>query len=358
MTKTSTRNAKTQTSFSMMGDIDEERIDRIWKPFWINYPEGTRALRHLEWILKQPKSHRTQSSLITAEPAAGKTAIAMQFTKMANPPHKIGDDDKHIPVVYVQSPPDGKAAGLYTAILKKIGVLYQTTWHVARKQDQVLLMLTKFRTRMLIIDELHTMLSGNINERSVYMSVLKHLSTELQIPIVGIGTKEALRAIQTDEQFASRFEPYRIDKWAADEEYVRFLIQICRHAGFKDTSLLKGKPFVRRVHTLSKGLTGETWKLMSRLIEYAETEGSGKLTPDMLDKIKWIMPGERRWLASQSTRQEANNGTDIRGDHVVTSDRAQEEDRDAKQETDAKLKQRNHRKPHRSDQSTRRSAAS
>lgn len=39
---------------------------------------------------------------------------------------------------------------------------------------------------------------------------------------------------------------------------MRFIIQICRHSGFKDTTLIKRKPFVRRVHTLSKGLTGNS----------------------------------------------------------------------------------------------------
>ena len=65
---------------------------------------------------------------------------------------------------------------------------------------------------MLIVDELHIMLAGNISDRSVFMNVLKHLSSKLQIPTVGIGTKEVLRTMHTDEQFASRFEPYRIKK--------------------------------------------------------------------------------------------------------------------------------------------------
>lgn len=53
--------------------------------------------------------------------------------------------------------------------------------------------------------------------------------------------------------------------------------------------------------TSSAWATGETWKLMSRLIEYAETHGSNKFDIGMLEKIGWIMPGERRWMASQKS---------------------------------------------------------
>lgn len=302
-------------STSLFGGIDTARLKRIWKPFWINYPEGTRVLTHLEWIFKQPKSYRTQCSLIIADPAAGKTAIAKQFVKTMNPPQKQGEEDREIPVVYAQAPPNGTAAGLYTNILRAVHAPYQSTWHVPRKQDQVLHMLTKLKTRMLIVDELHAMLAGNVHDRSIFMSVLKFLSSELQIPIVGIGTKEALRAMHTDEQFANRFEPFRVEKWSADENYVHFMTKVCRHAGFKDTALLRRKPFVRHVHTLSKGLTGETWKLICRLIEYAETEGTTKLTMEMLDNIVWTTPGERRWAASRNIKQEKTNGTDTRENH-------------------------------------------
>jgi len=154
---------------------------------------------------------------------------------------------------------------------------------------------------MLIVDELHHFLVGNVRDQSVFMNVLKHLSSELQICIVGVGTKEVLRAMHVDEQFSSRFDPYRIERWDADEDYVRFLIQICRHARFKETAQLKRKAFVRRIHTLSKGLTGETWKLMCKLIECAETNDFDQLDIDMLDKIDWTMPGERRWIASRTS---------------------------------------------------------
>jgi len=293
------------THIGLFDNIDEERLERIWTPFWLNYPEGTRALEYLARLLKQPKSHRPQSCLIIADPAAGKTALAKQFVKTVNPEFTGKGEGRTMPVVYVQAPPNGNAALLYTAILESIGAPHRPTWLMNRKIFELQNLLPKLGTRMLIVDELHHILAGTVRDRSVFLNVLKSLSSEFGIPIVGIGTKELLRAMHTDEQFASRFEPYRLKQWNADEDYARFLVQLCRHAGFKDTSAVKQKGFVRTIHRQSKGLTGEAWKLMSRLLEYAETQGSDKLDIGMLEKIGWVMPGERRWMASQKPERHA-----------------------------------------------------
>lgn len=341
---------------SFFSNIDEARIDRIWTPYWINYREGTLALEYLASLLKQPRSFRPQNCLIIADPAAGKTSIAKQFEKSVNPVSLDGETERVVPVVYVQAPPDGKADGLYTEILETIGAAYRTTWRFLRKQQLVFELFDKLQTRMLIIDETHHMLAGNDHERSVFMNVLKHLGTTLQIPIVCLGTKELLRAMHTDEQFASRFEPFRIEKWEADEEYVRFIVQICRHAEFNNTSSLKKREFVRRIHAMSRGLTGETWKLMNRLIEYAETLGASTIDINMLDKIKWVTPGERRWIASRNRKLEMTTGTIIEsepGDHVAETPK---KERKTRRNTQTQPGKQNHQRPARSHQPARRSA--
>jgi len=328
---------KPEYQASFFNKLDIAQIDRIWTLFWINYPEGTRALEHLARLLMQPRSYRPQNCLIIADPAAGKTSIALQFIKSVNPVQQLDDPERRIPAVYVQAPPDGKADALYTAILESIGADYKPTWRFLQKQQQVFVMIDQLKTRMLIIDEAHHMLAGNARDLSIYMNVLKHLGSTLQIPIVCLGTKEVLRAMHTDEQFASRFDPYRIEKWESNEDYMRFLVQICRHAKFKSTVTIKKREFVRRVHTLSKGLTGETWKLMCKLIEHAETEGSKTLNIDMLDRVDWVTPGERRWIASHNKKRETANRSITQGDAGELVGRTQKKDRKKKCEAQTQM---------------------
>lgn len=283
---------------SLTGDEEDKLYQHLFSKYWIDYPAGRAGLKHLDLIFKQPKSYRPQCSLIVGETAAGKTTLVKKFMYRTNRASKSNDESRCMPVVYVQSPPKADAAALYTNILRNVGAPYRATWQLARKQDQVLCILTNLGTRMLIVDELHSMLAGHFNDRGVYMNVLKFLSNELQIPLVGVGTKEVNRAIQTDQQFGNRFEPYALEAFKPDKDYVRFMMQICRHAKFMDFGLINKMPFVRRAHAMTKGLAGETWKLVSRLIYYAETEGNGKLTMDMLDRIDWTMPTLRRRAAS------------------------------------------------------------
>src|SRR2546423_1765777 len=67
--------------------------------------------------------------------------------------------------------------------------------------------------RMLIIDEIHHVLAGSLLQQHNFLNTIKHLSNELQIPIVGVGTREAFNALQTDPQLANRFEPVFLPRW-------------------------------------------------------------------------------------------------------------------------------------------------
>ena len=69
---------------------------------------------------------------------------------------------------------------------------------------------------MLIIDEIHHILAGNLNRQKGFLNVIKYLGNELEIPVVGVGTRDAYRAIQTDPQLANRFEPAVLPRWELD----------------------------------------------------------------------------------------------------------------------------------------------
>ena len=72
---------------------------------------------------------------------------------------------------------------------------------------KVLHLLHDIQLRVFIIDEIHHILAGHIAKQRHFLNVLKYLGNELKIPLVGVGTIDALRAIQTDPQMVNRFEP-------------------------------------------------------------------------------------------------------------------------------------------------------
>ena len=70
---------------------------------------------------------------------------------------------------------------------------------------------------MLIIDEFHSLLVGTPRLQRQVMNAIKMLCNELQIPIVDVGTKDAIRVLHTYPQHASRFDVAELPTWKLDQ---------------------------------------------------------------------------------------------------------------------------------------------
>lgn len=60
------------------------------------------------------------------------------------------------------------------------------------------------------VDAVHHLLAGAVREHRPSLNQLMFLSNELRLPMVALGTSEALYAMQADTQIASRFEPFSL----------------------------------------------------------------------------------------------------------------------------------------------------
>jgi Bacterial TniB protein len=60
------------------------------------------------------------------------------------------------------------------------------------KRDQVVAILRRVNLGMIIVDEIHHLLAGSYVKQRNCLNVLKYLGNELCVPIVGIGTAEAM----------------------------------------------------------------------------------------------------------------------------------------------------------------------
>ena len=78
--------------------------------------------------------------------------------------------------------------------------------------------------RMMIVDEVHHLLAGTVREQRQSLNQLKFLSNELRMPVVALGTSEALYAMQADPQIASRFEPFALPRWRESTGLREFVV--------------------------------------------------------------------------------------------------------------------------------------
>ena len=94
------------------------------------------------------------------------------------------------------------------------------------------------------------------------MNAIKYLSNELQIPLVAVGTLEAVRAIQADPQLASRFYRTELPLWCMGREYRKLLASFERMLPLKRPSQLAKAPLATKLLAVTEGTIGELSTLL------------------------------------------------------------------------------------------------
>lgn len=275
---------------------EDERIRKIWSSRYVDYDVGTAILGRLEWLLDQPKVSRPPCSLIYGDTNIGKTFLANKFLRDHGPRENAPETGKR-PVLLVHAPPYADGGGFYDSILRSLGAPFRPTARPLAKWDQLLQLLAAVGTRLLIVDEISNFLIDKGNQRAMVLNSLKSLSNELQIPVVAMGTQDAVRIFQTDQQLGNRFEPIGIPRWQVSRDYALFVARYVESLELKRESDCRSKELVGRIHTMSEGLTGETCKLLALAAETAIHTGREAIDMSTLDLVPWMVPSERRRVA-------------------------------------------------------------
>lgn len=274
----------------------QSRIRGIRKPKFVDYGIGDSILDRFEWLFDYPKVPRPPCSLIFGDTNNGKTALAHKFLRAHAPSEEDPDHGKQ-PVLYVIAPPFADVGGFYDSALRALNAPFRSTARAQAKWDQLLQMLNAVGTRMLIVDEVNNLLVGKVDQRAMVLNSLKSLSNELKIPVVAMGTQDAVRIFQTDQQLGNRFQPFGIPRWSMSREYALFVARYVQSLGLKQESDFRSKELVRRIHSMSEGLIGETCKLLGLAAEMAIQSGREIIDAETLDQVRWVMPSERRRIA-------------------------------------------------------------
>ncbi len=273
---------------------NDERIERIRSPRWIGYPRAKEILAKLEDLLVYPKTHRMPNLLIVGDTNNGKTMLVERFSQLHPSYDAPGDDAIVAPVMIVQAPPVPDESRFYSNILEQLFAPFKYNDRIEKKQYQALKLLRYINLKMLVIDEIHSILAGNLNKQRMFLNALKYLGNELQIPIVGVGTKDALRAVQTDPQLANRFEPAVLSRWNMDTEFLRLLASFERMLPLRKPSVLHEQSLALKLLTMSEGYIGELSTLLVRAsIKAVETQKEC-IDAKLLDSVDWVAPSERK----------------------------------------------------------------
>lgn len=272
----------------------EERIHRLRQPHWIAYPRAKGILDKLEDLLSFPQTHRMPNLLIVGDTNNGKTVIVSRFQRLHPANDNATGDHAHVPVLLIQAPPAPDEGQFYCAILEALGAPYRRRSSAGEKQFEVLAVLRTIGIRMLIIDEIHHILAGHLSKQRMFLNVLKYVGNELRIPLIGVGTIDAVRAVQTDAQMANRFEPVGLPRWEMGREFQTLLASFERLLPLKNPSCLAEPVLAAKLLALSDGIIGELSQLLAAAATQAIRSGKERIDEHVLAKVDWIPPSARR----------------------------------------------------------------
>lgn len=273
---------------------DAERLTYIRSPRWIGYTQAKAILSRLEELLVHPKSHRMPNLLIVGDTNNGKTMLVRRFCNQHKPEDTPEGEAAVVSVLFMQAPPVPDEGRFYNTILELLFAPYKPGDRADRKQFQALKVMKAVGLKMLVIDEIHHILAGSMTKQKAFLNVIKYLGNELEIPIVGVGTRDAFRAIQTDLQLSNRFDHAPLPRWHNDEEFLRLLATFERTIPLQHPSHLTDSALADKIYSMSEGYLGEISRvLVSAAVRAVET-GQECIDKKLLDHIGWVPPSERR----------------------------------------------------------------
>lgn len=275
------------------------RVRRIRTDRWIGYARAEAALATISDVLSFPKRTRMPNLLLVGPTNNGKTMIVEKFRRSHLPVPATDTESgvAHVPVLKIQMPAGPDERRFFGAILDELGMGQWPSGSVAAQQSSAIKIMRTTDVRMLVIDELHNLLSGSRLQQRRLLNLLRWLGNELQIPLVGVGTAEALHAIRSDDQLANRFEPIPLPLWREDEAYRRLLSTLEALLPLRNASGLAEPALAGKIFSRSEGVLGEIVAIVTRAAAEAVLTGAESISPRMVERSDFTAPSDRRRVA-------------------------------------------------------------
>ena len=247
---------------------NDERISWLRKERWIEYPRAEHILARLQDLVDYPPRDRMPCLVVYGTTGMGKTRIVQKFVR----DHRARFEERHgrtrLPVVAIQMPPTPSERNLYEEILGGMGGIFADGTGVTTLRHRIRNLARQLDVRMLIIDEIHSLLAGSFREQRVVLNAIRFLANDLRIPLVCVGTHEANQALMTDQQLADRFEAAELPPWENDQAFQQLLMSFESILPLRSPSDLRDPRVQHRILHLSEGVMVR----ICRLIEAAATE--------------------------------------------------------------------------------------
>ena len=275
---------------------EEERIEFLDQPRWVSYDVANDIMLNLVSLMNKPKRPRMPNLLIVGDSNNGKTTLIHRFYDLHGQPFVNSTADGVKPIILAESPPSANEKELYISLLERFFVPYRASDSVVKLRYQTIHLFREFNVQMLVIDELHSLLTGTARQQRQVMNAIKMLCNELQIPIIGVGTLDAVRVLHTDPQHASRFDVIELPVWRLNKSFQKLLYQFEMILPLKKASKLHLPEVATTIFNISEGNLGNVHRLLINCAIQAIKSGKEQITLEIINSNSWLQPtkGVRR----------------------------------------------------------------
>lgn len=268
---------------------DEIRIAHIDNDSFIPYPRAAEILAEMEDLLAHPKINRMPNLLIVGRSDNGKTEILQEFLKRHPAQDRREMDVVFAPVVYVQAPPGPNEDMFLNKMLVMLGVETRRNETPSSKLEQLLEMLRRVQTRVLMIDEVNALLAGSVTKQRFFLNMIKYMSNDLQISIVPAGTADAQQAFRSDAQILSRFPSRILPRWQQGDDFRKLLFSFEYLLPLRSPSDIHKGEIPSVLFGLSEGVIGRLSKIIRSAAKHAIHTGVERITLDVVKACPFVV---------------------------------------------------------------------
>tara|TARA_R110002020_G_scaffold360574_4_gene573356 strand:+ start:2828 stop:3718 length:891 start_codon:yes stop_codon:yes gene_type:complete len=271
---------------------DDKRIAFIKQKRWLNYPVADRILNIFAEFLNHPKQARMPSVLFIGDSNNGKTSMIERFVHLHGQSSTCEETELLIkPIVSIElSGPN--ARDLYFTILQEFWAPVKPTESKTNLRKLAIDHLLSSKTKMLIIDEFHTLKHGTAAARLELLAEMKRLSNKLRIPILASGIPDAAPIISQDAQIQSRFSVVKLPLWKKGKDFLSLLKTFEVMLPLRNPSNLTSRDIASEILDISQGNLGNIHGLLQICAIEAITSGVEQIDLSIVESFAWYKPTE------------------------------------------------------------------
>jgi hypothetical protein len=260
----------------------DERIAWIRQDRWIGYPRAEQVLTRLQDLLLYPPRDRMPCVLLFGATGMGKTRIIQKFLRDNRSSFDEITGTTRVPVAAIQMPPVPTERDFYEELLIGLGTVLTAGLGTTTLRNRTRIVARQLEVRMLIIDEVHSILAGTFREQRIFLNAIRFLANELRIPLVCAGTHEAKQALMTDQQLADRFEAFELPAWRDDAALTQLLASFGAILPLRQASGFREPKLQRRIHGLTEGVMVRLCRLVETAAIRAIESGAERIDTESL----------------------------------------------------------------------------